>query len=34
MNSLAVRGDKKSSKQLTLENQLNYYYGKIEQMFG
>ena len=34
MDSLSVRGDKKSSKQLTSESRLNYYYGKVEQMFG
>ena len=30
MNSLSVRWDKRSSKQLTSENRLNYYYGKVE----
>lgn len=34
MNNLSVRGDKKSSKQLTEQTELNYYYGGVEQMFG
>ena len=34
MNNLSVRGDKRSSKQLTEQSESNYYYGRVEQMFG